>query len=117
MTEKLLWDSLKEAQEKDQLGLLIWANWTVWDELGFEVKARKANYDFVFSQISKGEEVTVSAKCYGFTMPGFIAVPVQKLLSSDEYFKHVLNSCEKGHYEGPITLVPLHEISKSFLLG
>jgi len=29
MTEKLLRDTLKEAQEKDQLGLLIWANWSV----------------------------------------------------------------------------------------
>ena len=114
MTEKFLLDSLKEAQEKDQLGLLIWANWTVWDELGFEVKAGNESYNFAFSQISKGEEVTVSVKCYGLTMPGFIAVPVQKLLSSDEFFKHVLNSCEKGHYEGPITFVPLNEISKSF---
>ena len=114
MTEKLLLDSLKEAQEKDQLGLLIWANWTVWDELGFEVKAGKKSYDFVFSQISKGEVATVSVKCYGLTMPGFIAVPVQKLLSSDKFFKQVLSSCEKGHYEGPIRLVLLNEISKSF---
>ncbi len=37
MTEKLLRDTLLEAQEKDQLGLLIWANWTVWDDLGFEM--------------------------------------------------------------------------------
>ena len=43
-------------------------------------------------------------------MPGIIAVSVQKLSSSDEFFSHVLNMCEGGHYEGPITLVPLNEI-------
>ena len=114
MTEKLLRDTLKEAQEKDQLGLLIWANWTVWDDLGFEVKPGNESYDFAFSQISKGEEATTSAEWNGLSMPGFIAVSVQKLNSSDEFFKCVLNACEKGHYEGPITLVPLNEISKSF---
>lgn len=50
-------------------------------------------------------------------MPGFIAVSVQKLNSSDEFFKYVLDACEKSHYEGPITFVPLNEISKSFLVG
>ena len=114
MTEKLLRDTLKEAQEKDQLGLFIWANWTVWDESGFEVTPGNEHYDFAFSQISKGEEATIKADWNGLSMPGFIAVSVQKLNSSDEFFKQVLEACEKGHYKGPITLVPLCEISKSF---
>ena len=114
MTEKLLRDTLKEAQKKAQLGLLIRANWTVWDESGFEVKPGNEHYDFAFSQISKGEEATIKSDWNGLSMPGFIAVSVQKLNSSDEFFKQVLDSCEKGHYEGPITLVPLNEISKSF---
>lgn len=113
MTEKLLRDTLLEAQEKDQLGLLIWANWTVWDDLGFEMKPGNESYDFAFSQISKGEEATISVEWNGFSMPGFISVSVQKLNSSTEFFKHVLEACEKGHYEGPITLVPLNEVSES----
>ena len=114
MTEKLLRDTLKKAQEKDQDGLLIWANWTVWDEFGFEVKPGNEHYDFALSQISKGEEATIKADWNGLSMPGFIAVPIQKLNSSDEFFKQVLDACKKGHYKGPITLVPLNEISKSF---
>lgn len=114
MTEKLLRDTLKEAQEKDQLGLFIWANWTVWDDSGYQMKPGNEHYDFAFSQISKGEEATIKADWNGLSMPGFIAISVQKLISSDEFFKQVLDSCEKGHYEGPITLVPLNEISKSF---
>lgn len=113
MTEKLLRDVLKEAQEKDQLGLLIWANWSVWDDSGFEMKSGNESYDFALSQISKGEEATISADWNGLSMPGIIAVSVQKLISSDEFFKLVLDTCEKGHYEGPITLVPLNEVSES----
>ena len=113
MTEKLLRDSLKEAQEKEQIGLFIWANWTVWDDNGFDMKPGNESYDFALSQISKGEEATISAEWNGLSMPGIIAVSVQKLSSSDEFFNHVLNACEKGHYEGPITLVPLCEVSES----
>lgn len=113
MTKQLLRDTLKEAQEKGQVGLLIWANWTVWDDSVFEMKPGNESYDFAFSQISKGEEATISAEWKGFSMPGFIAVSVQKLNSSDEFFEDVLAACQKGHYEGPITLVPLNEVSES----
>lgn len=75
------------------------ANWTVWDDLGFEMKPGNESYDFAFSQISKGEEVTISVEWNGLSMPGFISVSVQKLNSSTEFFKHVLEACEKGHYE------------------
>jgi len=44
-------------------------------------------------------------------MPGIITVSMQKLCSSDEFFSYVLGMCEEGHYEGPITLVPLNEVS------
>lgn len=114
MTEKLLRDILDEAQEKDQLGLLIWANWTVWDHTGYQMKPGDERYDFAFYQISKGEEATIKANWNGLSMPGFIAVSVQKLRSSDEFFKQVLDACEKGHYEGPITLVPLNKVSELY---
>ena len=44
-------------------------------------------------------------------MPEIIAVSMQKLSSSNEFFSYVLSMCEEGHYEGPITLVPLNEVS------
>lgn len=115
MTEKLLRDTLKEAQTKDQLGLFIWANWTVWDDLGYQTKPGNESYDFAFSQISKGKTATIKANCNGLSMPGFIAVSIQKLNSFDDFFKQVLETCEKGHYEGPITLVPLNEVSENFV--
>lgn len=58
MTEKILRDTLKEAQAKDQLGLLVWANWRVWNDSAFEMKPGNKDYDFAFSQILKGEEAT-----------------------------------------------------------
>ena len=113
MKKRLLLDVLNEANQKGQVGLLIWANWAVWDECAFDMKPGNKIYDFALSQISKGEEVTISAECNGFSMPGFIAVSVQKLSSSDEFLNFVLKMCEKGYYEGPITLVPLNEVSEN----
>ena len=114
MTEKILRDVLAEAQEKEQTGLLIWANWTVWDDLGFDMKPGNESYDFALSQISNREEATISAEWNGLSMPGIIAVSVQKLSCSDEFFAYILNACKEGHYEGPIALIPLNELSKSF---
>lgn len=110
MTEKLLRNAIKEAQEKKQLGLLIWANWTVWDNLAFDMKPGSEHYDFALSQISSEEEATISIEWNELSMPGIIAVSVQKLSSSAEFFTHVLSMCKKGLYEGPITLIPLNEV-------
>ncbi len=111
MTGELLRNALKEAQKKEQLGLFIWANWRVFDDFAHEMKSGNESYDFAFSQISKEEEATIQTKWNGLSMPGIIAVSVKKLSSSDEFFSQVLNACEKGHYEGPITFVPLNELS------
>lgn len=111
MTEKLLRNVLKEAQVKKQLGLLIWANWECWDDLAFDMKPGNENYDFALSQISKGEEATISFELGFFSMPGVIAVPVQKLISSDEFFSQVLDSCKENHFNGPITFIPLNKVS------
>lgn len=110
MTEQLLRNAVKEAQEKEQLGLLIWANWTVWDDLAFDMKQGNGHYDFALSQISKGEEATIQTKWNGLSMPGIIAVSMQKLSSSNEFFAYVLSMCKEGHYKGPITLIPSNEV-------
>ena len=60
MTEKLLRDSLIEAQGKGEIGLFIWANWRVWDDLAFEMKEGDEKYDFAISQVLKQEEATIS---------------------------------------------------------
>ena len=49
MTEKLLRNAVKEAQEKKQLGLLIWANWRVWDDLAFDIESGSEHYNFALS--------------------------------------------------------------------
>lgn len=112
MTEKLLRTVLKNAKEKEQVGLLIWANWTVWDDLSFEMKPGDESYDFALSQVSKGEEVTISVQWNGLSIPGIIAVSVQKLSASEKFFKNVLDKCEEGQYQGPITLIPLNKVSE-----
>lgn len=113
MTEKLLRDTLKEAKEKQQLGLIIWSCWAVWDDLGFELKPGNEHYDFALSQISKNEEATTSVIWNGLSMPGFIAVSIEKLNSSDKLFNDILKVCEKEHFDGPITLIPLNKLAET----
>lgn len=113
MTEELLRDSLNKAQENEQIGLLIWANWTCWDDHAFEMKHGNKSYDFAMSQVTKGEEATIQFEWNGLAMPGFMAVSVQKPLSSNEFFNYVLKKCEEGHYDGPITFIPMNKLSET----
>lgn len=112
MTEKLLRDSLIEAQGKGEIGLFIWANWRVWDDFAFEMKEGDEKYDFAISQVLKQEEATISTQLCGFDAPGVLAVSISKMINSEEFFSHVLETCEKGNYKGPITFIPSNEISQ-----
>lgn len=111
LTEQLLRDCVNEAQEKGQIGLFIWANWTEWDDFAFELKEGHEHYDFALTQIKKGEEATIQVVWNGLTMPGLIAVSVQKMSSSNEFLRTILEICKNDYMEGPITLVPSNEVS------
>ena len=74
MTEKLLRDVIKEAKEKKQLGIVIWSSWTTWENMG---QGNKEVEDLAMEQIAEGKEATMNIKC-GFSMPAFIAIPVEK---------------------------------------
>ena len=113
MTEELFRNVLKEAQEGKQFGLFIWANWTVWNYWVLDTKPGNEKYDLALSQILKGNKANISFVWNGLSMYGFIAIAVKRIISSNEYFKQVLNEC-KEHYEGPITLIPSNHVSKSF---
>ena len=34
------------------------------------------------------------------------------MIKSEDFFKYVLEMCEKGNYKGPITFIPSNEISQ-----
>ena len=114
MTQSILRNWLKEAQRKGQTGLFLWPNWTLWDYYAFELQPGNEYYDTALVQIAKDQEVTITFEWNTLSMPGIIAVSVQKLLSSEEFFKQVLSVCEKNHYTGPITLLPINEVSDYF---
>ena len=112
MTEKILRDVLKEAQKQKQLGLFIWGNHTLWDGLAFEMKPENETFAFAIYQICQGKESFIWSDWNGTPIPGAIAVPLHKLISSEKFFAHILHMCEEGQYEGPITLVPANKLSK-----
>lgn len=110
MTEKLLRDVIKEAKEKKQLGIVIWSSWTTWENMG---QGNKEVEDLAMEQIAEGKEATMNIKC-GFSMPAFIAIPVEKFEAGEKYFNYVFNACKEGCYEGPIKFVPSNEFSEFF---
>lgn len=114
MTESLLRQALNEAKKKGQLGLLIWSNWSAWDEIADKLEEGNEDYDFILSQIEKQEEATITTEWAGLKMPGCLAVPVKKLHNSEKYFEEVLEACRKNHYVGPVTLLPLNEVADYF---
>lgn len=107
MTEALLKDVLKEAQEKEQVGLLIWPFWRMWDDIGFEIKPGDKDYDTILNAIMQGEEGSIVVN-KGFVNFRIVAVPVQKLLDSEEDFNRILRKCTG---DGPVTLLPLNELA------
>ena len=114
MTEDKLRAALREAQDKKQTGLLIWSNWETWDDVAFDTEPGEENYDYALSQISKGKESTCFIELIGFKLPAYYAVSVHKLTNSNRFFKRVLAKCNEANFQGPITLVPLNEVCKSF---
>ena len=112
ITEQLLRDCVKEAQEKGQLGLFLWSSWKIWDEHGFRMKEDNEFYDLSLLQMRKGLTTTIDLVIGGMFGIAFFAVPLEKLNSSEEFFKQVLEACENRQMEGPITLIPSNEVSK-----
>lgn len=112
ITEQLLRDCVKEAQEKGQFGLMVWISWKDWDDLGCEVRPGSEYYDFALYQIQKEEEATIDIDWGGLYGAGILAVSVKKLISSDEYFKDFLKVCEINQMKGPIVLIPSNKLSE-----
>lgn len=111
MQKQLLRDVIKEAQRKEQIGIIIWANSTIYDSLASELSPKSKLYNHILEKIAKGNEVNLSATWNGLPMPGLIVVPVQKMSSYNSFFDYILYLCEKGHYDGPFTFIPSNELS------
>ena len=114
MTEVVLWLCVKEAVKKGQTGLIIWSNWSTWDEMAHKLEEGNKDYDFILSQIEKQEEATITTEWAGMKIPGCVAVSVEKLRNSEKFFKEFLEVCQKNYYIGPVTLVPLNEVADYF---
>ena len=112
MTEELLRQVLQEAHEKQQIGLLIWHNWNIWNEIAYELKEGNEHYDFAVSQVTDGNEATITYELWGLKFPAVIVVSVQKMLFAKELFEEILKICKQNNYIGPVTLIPLNEVAE-----
>lgn len=109
MKKEQLRSVLKEANDKGQTGLLIWANWTIWDDIAFEMKPGNRDYDFAVSRISQNLPAVITCYNNGFKILAFTAISVGKLSCDEDFFNRVLELCNKHNYQGPFTLLPSNE--------
>ena len=111
MTEELLRQALKEAEKKGQQGLLIWSNWSIWEEIEHELDEGDERYNLILSQVEKGKEVILPIEYAGFQLSACIAVSVKKLSNVEGNFETILAICRQNSFCGPFTLLPLNELA------
>ena len=102
MTEKMLKRFIKTAKENKARGLVIWSNWTLKDEYASTLKPGNEAYEDVMIHLADGEVHSVELKWNNMKMPGYMAIPVEKL-SEREFFDKILNDSKMFH--GPITII------------
>lgn len=112
MNKEQLRSVLNEAKDKGQTGLFIWANWTIWDDIAFEMKPGNENYDFAMTRISQNLPAVISCGNNGFKLVACIAISVGRLSRDDVFFNRVLEVCNKHNYQGPFTLLPSNKTVK-----
>ena len=111
MTEKFLRDALKEAQEKGQACLLVWANRDEFlnhsAKLDTFIFLKKQKYEMVYGRTanmsSKGIANFVSSN-----RGWFMAIPVKKF-ENPRYFHYILQLLQREDYHGPISFIPSRE--------
>ena len=113
LTEELLRQVVQEAQEKCQIGLLIWHSWKIWDEVAYQLGKGNEYYEFALSQARQGKDAAINHSWCGLRLPGTLIIPVEKMHTSKEYFEYISKVCKQNNYEGPITLLPLNEVAES----
>jgi len=113
LTEDLLREALKEAQDKKQPGFLIWtSNTTCVNFVDALVEKGNEHYDFAMSQIMKGEYGTITYDFFGIKMPAAYIISVQKLQNCDESFQMILEACKIYNNIGPIMLIPTNQYAE-----
>lgn len=114
ITKKELWESLDEALERDEIGLIIWPSWTEWENLSYKLHEGNEIYEFILKKVKNNEAANVIGECLGFNMTKVLAVPVKAMVVCDKFFENVFSICQKGNYHGPITFVYSNEIAECF---
>lgn len=112
ITEQLLRNCIKEAQEKGQTGIYVWANWQFRDMLDSEMRSGNRVYEQMISQIENQKIAILDATIAGFCAVGVVAASVKELNSSNKYFKKYLKECQKRQMQGPVVFFPSQETSK-----
>lgn len=111
MSGELLRKCLKEAKEKNQVGLIVWQTQKQWRDCADEFKKGNKTYDYVTSQVRSGQEVYLGFSwAEKLEWANIRAISVQKISYDDELFNKFLDTCKT--YQGPVLLIPSNQIAE-----
>lgn len=102
ITEEVLREELEKAKDDGRRAVLIYHNEAIWGTHHEEMVPGAHNYNFFLNQVKNGEDGVMEFDTKEGGKAIILAVLVDKMLSDDEYFKEVLDTCLIHGVEGPI---------------
>lgn len=114
MTREQLRGFVDEAERKQQMALVIWRNWRVYEEYQ-EHYISTENEKMYQNRLRRTEEGVAGRVCYETSMGEttlFITVPTKEMKTSPELFEKVLNLLQTEEPTNPVVLEPMHELSE-----
>lgn len=110
MTKEELKKIANEALINNQLGVILWPSWSVWNHHAEDIIENKDFYNSITNSLQCNNHITISVTWNGFEMPGILTVPAKRLCKSENFLNEVLNICNKRLLNGPISLFPSNKI-------
>jgi len=101
----------RQCKKTGQVGIIIWPNWEVYEKYRKIIIPGQAHFEFALTQTQNGRGGTIPLNLNGPTTSCIIAVPIQKLIDSEDFLNTILKDCSKNNFEGPISYLPSNKLS------
>ena len=114
MTEKLLRACLKEAELKSQEALIIWPDWRSYEELESDFRLNKVTCDAFSKSIEQEKTSSFSIEWNSLIVGHVFGASVKEMVSSEEFFQTILETCKNQKLKGPVSLFPLNTMCEAY---
>ncbi len=102
ITEEVLREEMEKAKDDGRRAVLIYHNEAIWGTHHEEMVPGTHNYNFFLNQVKKEEDGVMEFDTEEGGKAIILVILVNRMLSDDEYFEEVLDTCRMRGVEGPI---------------